>query len=96
MDSTNQVFLLLATHWIAVKQIMASITQAERRVGGEHEGQHACGGSSGGDGDVDVGIVRWLKHLNRLIEPEYMAYNQWPLWVEAELDRNPVAFGKRC
>src|SRR4051794_23568241 len=85
----NQVAVLLATHWIAIKQIMATITETEHRFSKRDSMQ-----DKSHDGGPDLGIIRWLRHLNRSLEPDYLAYNQWPLWVEAELDRDIQAFGK--
>ncbi|KAJ8122731.1 hypothetical protein ONZ43_g1141 [Nemania bipapillata] len=82
IDGRNQVSLLLASHWIALKQIMATITGVEHTQRPRKEG------------DVDMGMVRWLKHLNRQVDVEHQQYNQWPLWVEAQLDANLRYFGK--
>ncbi|KAI1825710.1 C6 zinc finger protein [Xylaria intraflava] len=86
IDSENQVCLLLASHWIALKQIMASITRVEHHQRQQQQGRR--------DGDMDMGIIRWLKHTNRGIDAEHRQYNQWPLWVEAQLDINLGVFGK--
>ncbi|KAI1368973.1 C6 zinc finger protein [Xylaria arbuscula] len=87
IDGGNQVCLLLASHWIALKQIMATIT------GAEHSQRQNPGRK---DGDMDLGMVRWLKHINRHIDVDYQQYNQWPLWVEAQLDINLGYFGKEA
>jgi len=89
IDPNNQVSVLLATHWIAIKQIMAAITETEQRFSKRESVK-----DKGPDGGPDLGIIRWLKHLNRGLDPEYLAYNQWPLWVEAELDLDRHVFGK--
>ncbi|RKU47418.1 hypothetical protein DL546_008155 [Coniochaeta pulveracea] len=88
IDPENQVCILLASHWIAVKQIMAVITEAEWEAKGE-AAQRASG-----DGNVELGMIRWLKYLNGLVDAEHAAYNQWPMWVEAQLDRDRGFFGK--
>lgn len=87
IDLSNQVNVLLAAHWIAVKQIMAIITDAENRCKAKTPDERA--------GDIDVGILRWLKYLNAHVEREYLVYNQWPMWVEAQLDRDRSFFGRR-
>ncbi len=97
VDPKNEVFLLLATHWIAVKQIMATITQVERYFQDEDTGGQQPPPPPPPptpDGSIDMGILRWLKYLNRQLGPEYQVFNQWPLWVETELDRNPSVFGR--
>lgn len=86
IDGDNQVCLLLASHWIALKQIMATITGAEH----SQRPQSAIRK----DGDMDMGMVRWLKHINRQVGIDHQRFNQWPLWVEAQLDRDLSCFGK--
>ncbi|KAI1294028.1 C6 zinc finger protein [Xylaria venustula] len=86
IDSENQVCLLLASHWISLKQIMATITGAEHSQRPRQQRRT--------DGDMDMGMVRWLKHVNRQIDADHQQYNQWPLWVEAQLDINLSYFGK--
>ncbi|KAI0406301.1 C6 zinc finger protein [Xylaria palmicola] len=86
IDGENQVCLLLASHWISLKQIMATITGVEHRQRPNAPNQQA--------GDVDIGMVRWLKHINRHFDAEHQQYNQWPLWVEAQLDTNLGCFGR--
>ncbi|KAI0974928.1 C6 zinc finger protein [Xylaria arbuscula] len=86
IDSGNQVCLLLASHWIALKQIMATITGAEHSQRPQQQSRT--------DGDMDMGMFRWLKHINRQIDADHQQYNQWPLWVEAQLDINLCCFGR--
>ncbi len=86
IDGGNQVCLLLASHWISLKQIMATITGAEHSQHPQQSGRK--------DGDMDLGMVRWLKHINRHVDVDHQQYNQWPLWVEAQLDINLGYFGK--
>jgi hypothetical protein len=86
IDPSNQVCVLLASHWIALKQIMATITETEWRAGPE------AGKKSGGD--IEIGMIRWLKYLNGLVDAEHVVYNQWPMWVDAQLERDVGFFGK--
>ncbi|KAI1175735.1 C6 zinc finger protein [Nemania sp. FL0916] len=86
IDGGNQVSLLLASHWIALKQIMATITDVEHKQRPQQMGRK--------DGDMDIGMLRWLKHINRQIDGEHQQYNQWPLWVEGQLDIDLGYFGK--
>ncbi|RYP92407.1 hypothetical protein DL770_001507 [Monosporascus sp. CRB-9-2] len=79
INPENQVCLLLATHWIALKKIMATITDAENRVNPSSHPQ---------DGDPDIGTARWLKYLNRQIDDEHREYNQWPIWVETQVEQD--------
>ncbi|KAI2465721.1 hypothetical protein F4781DRAFT_15781 [Annulohypoxylon bovei var. microspora] len=87
IDPDSQVFALLAAHWIALKQIMAPITQAENLM----RAQEPRAGAGAG---VDLSTSRWLKHLNRQVDAKHRRYNDWPLWVEEQLDRDMGFFGK--
>ncbi|CAI6098438.1 unnamed protein product [Clonostachys chloroleuca] len=82
----NQVILLLHTHWIALGEVMAFITQQEYEVREKH-------GSDEGR-NIDPGMLRWLRYLNARVDYEHQMYNQWPMWVEAQLDRDLSFFGK--
>jgi hypothetical protein len=86
IDPNNPVCTLLASHWIALKQIMATITNAEHRCRAQEKKPK--------EGDMDQGTIRWLKHLNRQVLPDYQQYNRWPIWVEAQLDQDMSFFGK--
>ncbi|KAK4186574.1 C6 zinc finger protein [Podospora australis] len=84
----NQVAILLATHWIALKQVMAVITETEDKGAAKWPERPPSGN------DISVGIIRWLKYLNKMVDVEHLVYNQWPMWVEAQLDRDRGFFGK--
>lgn len=86
INGENQVCLLLASHWISLKQIMAAITGIEHAQRLQQ--------TSRKDGDMDLGMVRWLKYINRHVDMDHQQYNQWPLWVEAQLDIDLGHFGK--
>ncbi|CAK7232392.1 hypothetical protein SEUCBS140593_008245 [Sporothrix eucalyptigena] len=102
IDLDKPVFVLLASHWIALKQIMTRITSKEETVSMSLSRPDAPvpsterddGNKLDADGSMDPGIIRWLKHLNRQVEPEYLAYNKWPMWVESELDRDREVFAR--
>ncbi|KAI1083899.1 hypothetical protein F5B20DRAFT_525952 [Whalleya microplaca] len=86
IDPRNQICLLLTSHWVAIKQIMTTITQVEHRASAQELKRKRE--------DMDMGTIRWLKYLNRQISVEYKQYNQWPLWVETQLDEDIKYFGK--
>ncbi|XXG97068.1 hypothetical protein Hte_003362 [Hypoxylon texense] len=111
IDTARQTCTLLASHWIALKQVMAPVTEIEyslRARQPEEPGAAAAasgggGGGGGGidksnnnknNGDMDLGMVRWLRHLNRQVDAAHLHYNGWPVWVEDQLNRNVRAFGK--
>jgi hypothetical protein len=87
IDPNNQVSILLGAHWIALEQIMAVITEAERKAAAKSPNQ------SPGTG-ISLGTIRWLKYLNAQVDAEHYAYNSFPRWVEAHLDRDRGYFGR--
>lgn len=89
IDPANQVMILLATHWIALKQIMAFITEVE-----DMARQKRPSNDSGKAEPIDPGLGRWLKYLNRQVDYEHRLYNTWPMWVEEQLDRDVTFFGR--
>ncbi|KAI1388770.1 uncharacterized protein F4822DRAFT_429385 [Hypoxylon trugodes] len=111
VDPTSQTATLLATHWIALKQIMWRVTSAEHRLraqeprdipvvkpkkDGDGSNKDTHGNEKDEDGDilVDPGMARWLKYLNRQVDAEHRRYNDWPVWVQQQLDRDIRYFGK--
>ncbi|SPO03575.1 uncharacterized protein DNG_06258 [Cephalotrichum gorgonifer] len=85
IDPGNQVTILLASHWIAIKQIMTPIMEAQFRCRKKDPGK---------EGGMEVGMIRWLKYLNRQVDEEHRVHNQWPVWVEGQVDRDLGFFGK--
>ncbi|KAG8160523.1 hypothetical protein KVR01_010059 [Diaporthe batatas] len=84
VDPSDQVFILLAANWIAIKQIMAVITEVEKEWTKKENDKD----------NVEEGMGRWLRYLNRQVEPELIHYNQWPMWVQGQLEMDPCFFGK--
>ncbi|KAI1329320.1 hypothetical protein F5Y16DRAFT_418183 [Xylariaceae sp. FL0255] len=82
IDPNNQTCLLLATHWVALKQVMVTYLAVRRQL---NPVRH--------DANMGQGTRGWLKHSNQQIDAEHQQYNQWPLWVEAQLDIDPTYFG---
>ncbi|WDK09397.1 C6 transcription factor [Colletotrichum graminicola] len=89
IDTGNQTMILLASHWIALKQIMAFITNAE------HECREKAPPPKE-ESAADPGTIRWLGYLNKQVDHEHLIYNRWPVWVEARLKQDLGFFGKRC
>jgi len=89
IDPSNQIMTLLGAHWIALKQIMAFITEAEYRVRDRVQRDSGSGG-----GGMDLGIIRWLRYLNAAVDDQHRRYNRWPMWVEEQLDGDLRFFGK--
>jgi hypothetical protein len=89
VDPNNQVALLLNAHWVALEQIMAPICEAELKVS-----ESMSGGRSTSRTGASLGNIRWLRYLNTQIDAEHRPYNEWPMWVEAQLARDITCFGK--
>jgi hypothetical protein len=81
VNPESQACVLLASHWISVKQIMVTVTEVETRAKRGEQYQHE-------DCEPDPGMTRWLKYLNKQVAPDHQGYNQWPLWVEARLNED--------
>lgn len=86
VNPNNAVCTLLGSHWIALKQIGATVTEREFEARPQEYQEK--------DEGMDLGMIRWLRYLNRQVEPEYQQYNQWPVWVEAQLKKDLRFFGK--
>mgnify|MGYP005989556107 CR=1 FL=1 len=87
IDMDNQVILLLHAHWIGLSQIMAFINEQESSVREKHPSQK--------ENRTDPGFIRWLKYLNSRVDYEHQAYNQWPMWVDDQLEKDITVFGRR-
>lgn len=70
---------------ISIKQIMAVITEVEKAWSPQKQNAKD---------NIDEGMGRWLRWLNRQVEPGLVRYNQWPMWVQEQLERDPGFFGK--
>ncbi len=86
VDPTNQVAILLGAHWNALEQIMAVICETERKGSTKTPSQSAA--------NVGLRNIGWLSYLNRQVDAEHKAYNRWPVWVEAQLEKDRGFFGK--
>ncbi|KAK9441958.1 C6 zinc finger protein [Metarhizium brunneum] len=84
----RQSMILLHAHWIALSQIMAFITEREYDLREKRP-------TASTDAGPAPGFVKWLKFLNARVDYEHQMYNQWPLWVEAQLDKDLTFFGRR-
>lgn len=87
INPDNQVMMLLHSHWIALSQIMVFITQQEYAVSDKAPPRNP-------DEPIDPGFIRWLKYLISRVDYEHQMYNQWPMWVNAQLDKDITFFGK--
>ncbi|PNY26987.1 Sterol uptake control protein 2 [Tolypocladium capitatum] len=87
INLNRQVIILLHTHWIALAQIMSFITEREYDLREKQPAQE--------DSSMDPGFIRWLKYLNARVDYEHQMYNQWPMWVDEQLDRDMTFFGRR-
>ncbi|KAL6867972.1 hypothetical protein J3F83DRAFT_765880 [Trichoderma novae-zelandiae] len=88
INADNQVIILLHSHWIALSQIMAFINEQEYAVREKHPTRQD-------NSRIDPGFIRWLKHLNARVDHGHQVFNQWPRWVDEQLDNDITFFGKR-
>ncbi|RGP66393.1 hypothetical protein FSPOR_6771 [Fusarium sporotrichioides] len=89
IDPDNQVMLLLHTHWVAINEIITPISRQDRNVSSKYPPDQREAKP-----DLDPGFSRWLKYLNQSIDLEHQIYNQWPMWVEEQLDGDVTFFGR--
>ncbi|KAH6996840.1 hypothetical protein EDB80DRAFT_135101 [Ilyonectria destructans] len=88
INPNNQVMLLLHAHWISLNEIMEFITQQDLQV------REKSPTPREGQADIDPGFHRWLKYINSHVDYEHQMYNQWPMWVEDQLNQDITFFGK--
>jgi hypothetical protein len=87
----SQIILLLHAHWIALTEVMSFILQQER----EARAKAPQPQPKQPDEKPDIGFVRWLRYLNARVDYEHQIYNQWPMWVDEQLEKDITFFGKR-
>lgn len=79
--------VLLHSHWVALNEVMSFILQQENQV---REKKHRREGEC----EIDPGFQRWLRWLNAHVDYQHQIYNQWPMWVEEQLNGDVSYFGK--
>lgn len=87
INPENQVMMLLHSHWIGINEIMTPITGQEKQVAVKYSERET-------EPDTDPGFARWLKYINAHIDYEHQIYNQWPMWIEEQLDRDITCLGR--
>lgn len=80
--------ILLHSHWVSINEIMSFITQQELHA------REKLPTLREGQADIDPGFNRWLRYMNSHVDYEHQMYNQWPMWVEEQLNRDITFFGK--
>lgn len=88
INPNNQVMVLLHAHWVALNEVMSFILQQENNV---RKKKHT---PREGKCEIDPGFQRWLRWLNAHVDYEHQIYNQWPMWVEEQLNEDVSYFGK--
>lgn len=86
INLNSQVIILLHSHWISLSQIMTFISEQEYAVRDKEP--------KASDQGVDLGFIRWLRFLNARVDYEHQIYNQWPMWVDEQLEKDITFFGK--
>ena len=85
----RQTVILLHSHWIALAQIMTFITNREYDI------REKIPEPRSQDNGPELGFIRWLRYLNARVDYEHQIYNQWPMWVDEQLERDITFFGRR-
>ncbi|KAH8177968.1 fungal zn(2)-Cys(6) binuclear cluster domain-containing protein [Sarocladium implicatum] len=102
INSDNQTMTLLHAHYLALTQIMTFITDQQytlrsvepsRSSSTGMDSSHSDRGTTADAAD-NPGFHRWLRHLNASVDYEHQMYNQWPVWVDEQLRKDPGFFGK--
>lgn len=102
INHDNQIMILLHTHYLALTQIMVLITDQQYTLRAMEPSRSSSMGMDSSHGDSSTapessdnpGFHRWLRHLNASVDYEHQMYNQWPMWVDEQLRKDPSFFGK--
>ncbi|OAA72519.1 hypothetical protein ISF_01592 [Cordyceps fumosorosea ARSEF 2679] len=100
IDMTNQVNVLLATHWVALMMAMAFLRKAsvkinddsKKKVDASVRGSKGASARAKEDGKCTEPWYYWLVCMNRWITYDYRKFNAWPQWVQDRLDEDALYF----
>lgn len=100
IDMTDQVNILLATHWVALMMAMSFLRKASMKINEEskrkpemqEKGRGGASSQAKKKGMCTEPWYYWLACMNRWIKDDYRKFNTWPQWVQDRLDENAVYF----
>ncbi|TQW02851.1 Gal4-like transcriptional regulator [Cordyceps javanica] len=101
IDMTDQVNVLLATHWVALMMTMAFLRKASSKINDDSKKQSDAPAPQGlrgakaqakDDGKCTEPWYYWLVCMNGWITGDYRKFNAWPHWVQDRLDEDATYF----
>ncbi len=100
IDMTDQVNILLATHWVALMMAMSFLRKASMKINEEskkkpeiqEKGRGGASSQAKEKGKCTEPWYYWLVCMNRWIKDDYRKFNTWPQWVQDRLDENAMYF----
>lgn len=100
IDMTDQVNILLATHWVSLMMVMSFLKRASTRVNddskkqaeGERHGIKTAIAEAKEKGQCTEPWFYWLVCMNGWVTDDYLKFNTWPQWVQERLEENAQYF----
>lgn len=96
IDMTNQVNVLLASHWVAMMMAMSFLHAASIKVNEDskkrYKGITSARTAAQEKGKCTEPWYYWLVCLNRWVNEEHKRFNLWPQWVQERLDEDAQYF----
>ncbi|KAJ6789711.1 hypothetical protein PWT90_00575 [Aphanocladium album] len=98
IDLTDQVHVLLASHWVALMMAMSFLRKASMKVNDDSKKKQEESGHKGAsaqareEGKCTEPWYYWLVCLNRWVSDDYKKFNVWPQWVQDRLGEDALYF----
>nr|ACR78138.1 predicted Gal4-like transcriptional regulator [Beauveria bassiana] len=100
IDLTDQVNILLATHWVALMMVMSFLHKASTKINNDSkkasdtpaQGSIGVKAQAQKKGKCTEPWYYWLACMNRWINDDYQKFNTWPQWVQDRLDEDATYF----
>ncbi|KAM3544630.1 hypothetical protein ARSEF1564_002498 [Beauveria bassiana] len=100
IDLTDQVNILLATHWVALMMVMSFLHKASTKINDDSknasdtpaQGSIGAKAQAQKKGKCTEPWYYWLACMNRWINDDYQKFNTWPQWVQDRLDEDATYF----
>lgn len=108
IDLTDQVNILLATHWVALMMAMSFLRKASMKINEDSKKtseapppsppppplprSRGAQAQAREKGQCTEPWYYWLVCMNRWINNDYQKFNIWPQWVQDRLDEDALYF----
>lgn len=99
IDLTDQVNIILATHWVAIMMAMGFLRKASMKVNDDSkkkeeraQGPQGASAEAREKGKCTEPWYYWLACMNRWVDDSYKKFNVWPQWVQEKLDEDALFF----